>query len=277
MSYFGSYDVFNFEEILADPTNPKWNWYKISESIYITTENIDNHPELPWEWHFVSLNPNINKDFLFRNIDKPFFWGWVSQNPAITLKDIENYGFHWEFNSNPDGHFTEKGVSGNPNLTIDFVIDHLYERWNWRLLSENKAITLQDIENHPELIWDWYGDERPNAYYWNGRTYVYGGISGREDLTLEFVAKHIHKNWDWNCLAKRFKFKSPPFDLLYNYTDDDDDEYYDSARYYIEYYRTSVRSKYIKEELVAKVFHPKNVERWLEIGSWPLVDMMFGK
>jgi len=128
----------------------------------------------------------------------------------------------------------------------------------WTEVSKNPSISLEDIDRYPNLPWDWHimCETRP--------------------ITLEFVAKHINKNWDWNRLVKRFKFKSPPFDLLYNYTDDDD-EYYDSARYYIEYYRTSVRSKCIKEELVAKVFNPKNVERWLEIGDWSLVDMMFGK
>lgn len=31
----------------------------------------------------------------------------------------------------------------------------------------------------------------------------------------------------------------------------------------------------IKEELVAKVYHPKNVEHWLNEGGWELLDMMF--
>lgn len=31
----------------------------------------------------------------------------------------------------------------------------------------------------------------------------------------------------------------------------------------------------IKEQLVAKVYHPKNVERWLNEGGWELLDMMF--
>jgi len=31
----------------------------------------------------------------------------------------------------------------------------------------------------------------------------------------------------------------------------------------------------LKEEIVAKVYHPRHVERWLETGGWPLMDMMF--
>lgn len=36
-----------------------------------------------------------------------------------------------------------------------------------------------------------------------------------------------------------------------------------------------VRLDPIKEQLVATVFHPKNVERWLNEGGWELLDMMF--
>lgn len=33
----------------------------------------------------------------------------------------------------------------------------------------------------------------------------------------------------------------------------------------------------LKEELVAKVFHPKNVARWLDVGGFELLEMMFGE
>ena len=39
--------------------------------------------------------------------------------------------------------------------------------------------------------------------------------------------------------------------------------------------RTQYRTKRLKEEIVAKAFHPKRVERWLEEGGWELVNMMF--
>jgi hypothetical protein len=36
------------------------------------------------------------------------------------------------------------------------------------------------------------------------------------------------------------------------------------------------RMSMYKEGLVMAVWHPKNMERWLELGGWPLVDMMSG-
>jgi hypothetical protein len=40
--------------------------------------------------------------------------------------------------------------------------------------------------------------------------------------------------------------------------------------------RSLVRTATFKEELVAKIFHPSNVEKWFAQGDQPLVDMMLG-
>jgi hypothetical protein len=36
------------------------------------------------------------------------------------------------------------------------------------------------------------------------------------------------------------------------------------------------RCKLIKEELMAEAFHPKNIQKWLDVGGWKLFDMMAG-
>jgi len=38
--------------------------------------------------------------------------------------------------------------------------------------------------------------------------------------------------------------------------------------------RLKAQADQIKEEMISKVWHPKNVERWLELGGWDLVEMM---
>jgi hypothetical protein len=40
--------------------------------------------------------------------------------------------------------------------------------------------------------------------------------------------------------------------------------------------RAKVRIRKLKEDLIAAVWHPKNMKRWLEIGGWPLVAMIAG-
>lgn len=40
--------------------------------------------------------------------------------------------------------------------------------------------------------------------------------------------------------------------------------------------RAKVRIHTIKEDLIAAVWHPKNMERWLALGGWPLVAMIAG-
>ena len=47
-------------------------------------------------------------------------------------------GFRW----------TWFGMSQNPNITIDFVLEYINAPWDWHCLSKNPGITQQDIETY---------------------------------------------------------------------------------------------------------------------------------
>lgn len=62
------------------------------------------------------------------------------------------------------------GLSQNPNITIDFVLEReeIYKNasrderwhgkyWDWRHLSRNPAIKWEDVMAHPDLPWHWVG------------------------------------------------------------------------------------------------------------------------
>lgn len=72
---------------------------------------------------------------------------------------------------------------------IDFV-SHTYSdpdirwEWQWELLSEHQAITMQDIDTHPHLPWEW---ER---------------VSTNPNLTMQFILDHPDKPWDWQWISE---------------------------------------------------------------------------
>lgn len=53
---------------------------------------------------------------------------------------------------NPNINYTE--ISGNPNVTINFISNNLHLPWDWKVLSAHPNITMEIINNHPDYPWD---------------------------------------------------------------------------------------------------------------------------
>jgi hypothetical protein len=72
-----------------------------------------------------------------------------------------------------------------PTRLIDQVLTNRDKAWDWKELSASLDITLEDVDNHPELPWNW-GSK---------------GLSKNQNMTIDFVLKHSNKKWDWDELA----------------------------------------------------------------------------
>ena len=59
----------------------------------------------------------------------------------------------------------------------------------------NPAITLDDIENHPEIKWDYYA------------------LSNNPNITWEYVEENLDEDWDYHSLSANEMTK----DKRYNY------------------------------------------------------------
>lgn len=88
-------------------------------------------------------------------------------NPNLTFEYIDS---HLELKEKIFPNWTGT-LSKNPNLTLKYVLDNNTE-WDWFNISANPGITLEDIENNPELNWRWkYIGKNPN-------------------ITMDFILKH---------------------------------------------------------------------------------------
>src|SRR5438128_979304 len=54
----------------------------------------------------------------------------------------------------------------------------------WNLISMNKNITMKNVENNPELQWN------------------YEYISLNPNLTIEFIKRNLDKNWNWEYISR---------------------------------------------------------------------------
>lgn len=165
-------------------------WRHLSSLKNIKMEDIENNLDLAWDWESVSDNPNMNIDFA-RKFKEKLNWNKISKNGGITLKDIdnnldlpivrqyvyENPNITFEYIRNhPEENYRIiigqntnliKELENNQDLFHRFLeyelgiylgIEQLrrgpYSQTVWRFASVfSKKITLEDIENNPELPW----------------------------------------------------------------------------------------------------------------------------
>jgi hypothetical protein len=101
----------------------------------VVLNNLDNN----WDFEELSSHPNLSFDFVFNHIDI-IEWNWylLSRHKNLSFDIIQDY-----FNLNYSDHINSvhkwdmKGLSENPNLTIDFIIRNHTENWDWKLISGN--------------------------------------------------------------------------------------------------------------------------------------------
>ena len=115
------------------------------------------------------------------------------------------------------------------NTFWKYILDNPDKKWDYSALSKNPNITWDIVKANPDQPWD----------------YLY--LSLNSNITWEIVKANPDKPWDYELLSSnkmnRFTF---PLCVMKR--------------------RAKERSALIKEELVAKAWHPSRVEKWLEAG-----------
>ena len=97
-------------------------------------------------------------------------------------------------------------LSRNTGLTIDIINKHLKKehQWDWKEVSANPGITMQDIVNYPQYPWDWFGgvSRNPNLTMNMVKQYpdmkMYS-ISRNPGITMQDIINHPEYFWDWEC------------------------------------------------------------------------------
>tara|TARA_B100000242_G_scaffold294094_1_gene274712 strand:- start:3075 stop:4112 length:1038 start_codon:yes stop_codon:yes gene_type:complete len=144
-------------------------------------------------------------------------WSYVSLNPNITRDFfIKNIHQKWNWNT----------ISSRKFIDTSLIDNYSFKPWNWRVITHNPAINLNEnfIEKHINQSWDW-GHLSLNTNItldfidkYHYKTWSWYKISERKDLTINFVIKHIKKNYNWDYIFKslHIPFKDLVF-LFKNY------------------------------------------------------------
>jgi len=81
-----------------------------------------------------------------------------------------------------------KLLSNNKSVTMHMIEKTINKPWDFEKLSKNTNISLRFIEKFIDMPWDFYE------------------ISNHPELTMDFVNKYQHKKWNRPLLMQRFSF-----------------------------------------------------------------------
>ena len=144
----------------------KFNWFDVSKSAKITYNDIINN-DYCWNPAGVAMNPNITWDIIKSNPrgfnNKNWLWdmNYVSQNASIT----------WEILcANPHESWNWKHLTSIISPTMSILSSTLIsspfsshnglpasDRWDWKKLSSQYNIDVDDIFNNNTLPWSFDG------------------------------------------------------------------------------------------------------------------------
>lgn len=177
----------------------KNNANECAASKHITLEEIEKHPELFNRNQYISRNPNLTLEYVFDHvvIDRLWQhdWDWVSigRNINITFQDVLRNSIkhpallrNWSFMA---------GLSSNPNITLDIVLDNLNYCWNYSNMSSNSSFTMQDIE----LLYTIEKIEDLSHLSWN------------PNITTEYILDHPEIDWSFKTLSGNQFLYHPSF------------------------------------------------------------------
>jgi hypothetical protein len=108
-------------------------------------------------------------DIIKNNLEKRWSWGGISLNPNLEWNMV------LEFN---DKDWCWGSLSGNPAITMEIIKQNPNRRWWRNYISENSNFS-GDIFEFDKLHWKW--------------KYDWGKISLNPNITLQFIEKYIDK------------------------------------------------------------------------------------
>ena len=123
----------------------EWNWYAISQKMYINEWTVDILNKYPW--CFVELSKNFSLPFrlVIETLDNfPWWCSSLSYNSSIDIQYvISNIQFEWDW----------YGLSRNIAVPLDFILKNAHLSWSWYGVTNRTDVTLQHFIDYPLIPW----------------------------------------------------------------------------------------------------------------------------
>ena len=229
---------------IQDLQNPKWlelyptkiwkynYWTGVSKNRNLKTELFFQYLQKPWKWEYVVECPQFEFCWLDRYLQEirknitseRTVFEKLSKHPQLEISWMEKYPtYPWNFieipehpNFKPDwiekvkGEWTITDLARYPERALEFINKKKTLNPGYPYMKEfsaSKYITLEFIQLHPEIEWEWgkYGISRnPNfnsewfVVFHHKRKHMHwgeGGLSSHPNFTMEWIKNNRKKAW----------------------------------------------------------------------------------
>ncbi len=204
-------------KLVLDNPDKKWDWSALSSNIGISLADISANSNKPWDWNEISDRSDMTLEFFRQNLDKPLDIAVLScnQSPEIELILCEFPDLDWQY-----GLMGELDGFSYLDIHIETVLKLKDKPWDWdELTCINRGISIDDILNHPELPWSFYGIIRErmdlSIAAINKLTEVYPDLSTKYYITPEKLINNSYIPWD----DLMELLKNPKYTTLYSHCD----------------------------------------------------------
>ena len=166
---------------------------------FIIAKRIREHAD-KWDWKKLSKNKAITMDIILETIDLPWNQKHVPLNPNITWDFIIN---HIEY-----GNWTINGwhwyTISKKHVTMDIVKSHPNFPWDFQVMSSsrNLSITIDDVLENIELPWEWVALSRHPNMTWeiiqnhSELPWFYNSVSLNPNITWDIIKQNPNVDWD---------------------------------------------------------------------------------
>ena len=137
-------------------------------------------------WTRITRNPNVSGSFIMKNLNSfPWDFSEIMERTDIPIEQI--------FAIIPPEKINMATVSNRDDLTINYVEEHPELDWCYYFLSKNKTLTLDFVERHKECDWNWV------AIFTNTNIIAYDALMRFPDKINDeyFADHHIFTKTTW--------------------------------------------------------------------------------
>jgi len=241
---------------IAHPEHISWDNLAINESDWSGKLHLENLDKINWS-HLFSNSSNWASKLLLANIDK-IDWYYICYNKNEWVRDILLANFdkiHWDSLSTNESAWAHDILLANPdkidrssitpnNIAWAFnksLININDFNWNFILgheyLNAGINISFTRCENFSKILKAYYN----NKISWRYIFYIYERENEHPNEIISELVKTQYNNIDWNKVANT--------SLIFKYN----------------YKKMKLANLEFKEELASAVYHPKKIERYLEL------------
>lgn len=163
-------------------------------------------------------------------------WNILSSSPLISLNIIKKY---------PDKPWDYANIGKRPDLTLDFIENNIDKKWDWKILSSNNIITVNFIKKYSNKPWDFFIISQ--------NEYLFSKLKDSNDIKIDIKSINTFSGFKKNTITT---YHDENDYIIFNYLKDN----FFKNRYH------KYLTKEVYQELMMKIFHPKNIHKFKYIG-----------